>query len=296
MPNRFCAICGKSIGTESPHFGMCYECYLHENPLFVLPEKFLLKICPDCLNYSKKNNWLEPKKRDVFEIVREALYKFLLKPYLKNGKVEFFINFDEESFKFSSKDLLKSMNAAINGFLLVNSKIRNQEIIKTNIEYELCENCLKIRGGMYYLAIIQLRVSKRDKFQLIEKVLKEIQEYTEKIFDENPKHYITKLVDQKFGVDLYLSTNELMKYIISYLRGKYKFLLKRSKKLVGRDNQRGKNIYRHKTLVKFLPFEQNDDIMIENEVYTVDTILKNKVILRNTKNEKITKDYDFFFK
>ena len=62
MPNRFCAICGKSLNEDSPHFGMCLKCYLEENPLFELPKTFSVNVCIDCGSYSKKDVWIEPTK------------------------------------------------------------------------------------------------------------------------------------------------------------------------------------------------------------------------------------------
>jgi len=72
-------------------------------------------------------------------------------------------------------------------------------------------------------------------------------------------------------------------------------LLKRSKKLVGRDNQKGKNLYRLKTLIKFLPVANNDIILIDNQDFIVENIRKNKIILKSKNNSKLTKDYSYFF-
>ena len=60
MSHRFCAICGKPIDNTAPHFGMCQNCYLKENPLFELPSTLSFKICIDCGSYSKKEEWVKP--------------------------------------------------------------------------------------------------------------------------------------------------------------------------------------------------------------------------------------------
>ncbi|MFW9784570.1 MAG: NMD3-related protein, partial [Candidatus Heimdallarchaeota archaeon] len=109
------------------------------------------------------------------------------------------------------------------------------------------------------------------------------------------KQYISKVLDQKYGLDLMLSTNELLNHIISHLRNKLHFILKRTKKLIGRDIQKGKNIYRLKSLVRFLPFRKNDIIEIENHKYIIDNITKNKIVLKNEDNQKLVKGYSFFF-
>lgn len=296
MPNRFCAICGKEIDENAPHYGMCLECYLKENPLFSLENTFSINVCLDCLSYSKKKDWYEPKEKDIFYIIEDALKKFMLKPYLKLENIQFQSEFEEKSFEYSSKDLLKSLNVRIIGRLIDNPKIKHTEEVRINLNYELCDNCQKIRGGSYYTAIIQIRVKNEENFYLINKILNDIQKYTEKLFDKDPRHFISQIKNQKYGVDLYLSTHELMNYLISFLNSKYHFMLKRSKKLVGRDNQKGKNIYRLKTLIKLLPINKGDMLLInERKKYLIETILKNKVILKDMKGEKISKDFQYFF-
>jgi len=159
----------------------------------------------------------------------------------------------------------------------------------------LCRNCSNLRGGTYFISIIQLRVKDESQLELVEKILIEINKYAKNIFDKDHRQYISKIEDQKYGVDLYLSTNELMNHIIKFLKAKHHFLLKRSKKLVGRDNQKGKNLYRLKTLIKFLPVAHNDIILIDNQDFIVENITKNKIILKSNNNIKLIKDYSYFF-
>jgi len=86
-----------------------------------------------------------------------------------------------------------------------------------------------------------------------------------------------------------------MNRIISHIRSKYYFILKRTKKLVGRDSQKGRNTYRLKALIKFIPFKKNDFILINNSKYFVEKLTKNKVILRDEKQTKLVKNFSFFF-
>ncbi|MFX1365107.1 MAG: NMD3-related protein [Promethearchaeota archaeon] len=295
MPNRFCAICGKTLVGDEPHFGMCLECYLKEHPLFELPDHFSLNICLDCGSFSKKDEWIEPLENDFFSIIKQATFKFILKSYVKKNNINFKISFNEDSFVFSSKDLLTSLEIIIKGILKEDTNIYYQNSVKLNLNHILCKNCSNLRGGTYFLSIIQLRVKDEEQFGLIKYVIDEINTFTDRIFKEDHRQYISKMEDQKYGVDLYLSTIELMNYIIKFLKSKYNFLLNRTKKLVGRDNQRGKNLYRFKALIKFLPLSNNDIIIIKNQDFRVENITKNKVILRGENNTKLIKDYSYFF-
>ena len=295
MPNRFCAICGKIIGKTDPHFGMCLKCYLKENTLFELSDKFSLNICIDCGSFSKKDMWITPERNEIFSILEQALQRYVLNSLLKRRNLEFSFLYDEDSFIYSSKDLLTSLEVLIQGFLSEDPNIQHSQTIKVNIQYMLCKNCTNLRGGTYYLSIIQLRVKDEEQFGLIKNIIDEVNDYVENLFKNDPKQYISKIEDQKYGVDLYLSTNELMNQLIKFLRSKYHFLFKRTKKLVGRDNQRGKNLYRFKSLIKFLPVNINDELSIEGHLFRVENIVKNKVIIRDENNTKFIKDYSYFF-
>ncbi|MHA1671562.1 MAG: NMD3-related protein [Promethearchaeota archaeon] len=295
MPHMFCAICGKDIDDNAPHFGMCFECYLKEHPLFELSKSFHIKVCFDCGKYSKKENWFNSASGDINEIINDALHRFLLNPVNKNESIEFKIILDENSFIYSSKDLLVSLEVKIIGWLKENQSILHEEDVTVKIDYELCKNCTNMRGGMYFLSILQIRVSNPIHFNIIDTIIDETYAYTEKIFQKDDRQYISKLVEHKNGVDLLLSTNELMNRIISYLKSKYYFEQKRTKKLVGRDTQKGRNLYRLKTLIRLLPFEKNDLIMINNDIYNVESISKNKVILRDQLDNKVVKNFSYFF-
>ena len=196
---------------------------------------------------------------------------------------------------YSSKDLLKSVEVLISGTLRGNSNVKHQIVVQLILNHSLCRNCTNIRGGTYFISILQLRVKDENQYEIIPKILEEIYNFSENLFKKDQRQYITKIEDQKYGVDLYLSTNEIMNHIIKFLRSHYHFLLKRTKKLVGRDNQRGKNLYRLKASVKFLPVALNDRLLINDEDYFVESITKSKIILRSKTNTKLIKDYSYFF-
>ena len=278
MPHRFCAICGKVIDEFAPHFGMCLNCYLKENPLFELPNNFSFKLCIDCQKYSKKEDWIECESKDLFKIIEAAIIRFLLRNYVKQDMIQFSFSFD--TLVYSSRDLLTSLDVTILGKLRDDQKISHQHTLKLNISYDLCKNCTNLRAGMYYLSIIQLRVTDKSQFGVVKEALEQISFLVESLFAKDKTQYISKVEDQNLGVDLYLSTNELMNRIISHMRANFTFILNRSKKLVGRDSQKGRNLYRLKALIKFLPFKKNDAVIINNVNYLVENITKNRVVLR----------------
>jgi len=293
MPHRFCAICGSELDENAPHFGMCLNCYSEENPLFELPKSYNFRLCMDCLKYSKKEEWFEPAENEIFLVIEEVLTRFLLKKYTRQGLITFSFSFDK--LIYSSRNLLTSLDVIIKGEMAGNNRFAHQETLRVIIDYELCKNCANLRGGMYYLSIVQLRVKDNTQFGIIKEVLEEISILVENLFKRDEKQYIAKIEDQPLGVDLYLSTNELMNRIISHIKAKHHFILKRTKKLVGRDSQKGRNIYRLKSLIKFLPFRKNEYILINDSKYLIESLTKNRVMLRDEKQTKLVKNFSFFF-
>ncbi|MHA2401289.1 MAG: DUF424 family protein, partial [Promethearchaeota archaeon] len=106
MPNRFCAICGNKLDKNSPHFGMCIDCYLKEHPLFELPDSISVNVCLDCGSYAKKDIWIEPSSDDMISILQEIIQKYLVKQLGRNTPIETLISFDESSIRYSSRDLI----------------------------------------------------------------------------------------------------------------------------------------------------------------------------------------------
>ena len=294
MPKRFCAICGTDIDETAPHFGMCLDCYLKEHPLFELPENFSLRICNYCGKFSKKENWIQSDSYEPLEIIIEAVEKLVLKEVKNESTIKFSIIPEENSFYYSSRGFLVNLNLKIRGNLLKDSSIYGEQTLPVKVSYEYCKNCTNLKSGTYFTSILQLRCNV-ENFDFLNLIINNITDFVEKLFEKDEKQYISNINKQKNGFDLYLSTNELLNHIISFMRSNYYFGLKRTKKLVGRDHQRGKNIYRLKAVIRFLPFNKNDYISIDNQTFYVENIKKNSVILRDQTEKRVIKDFDFFF-
>ena len=183
MPNRFCAICGQAVDDTAPHFGMCLKCYLLEHPLFELLPKLSLKICIDCGSYSKKEEWIIPNENEENSIISEAIFRYLLRPSKNQKNIVFNLEIDESSCKYSSNDLIRSAEVNISGALKSNKTITHKQTISINIGHELCKNCTNLRGGTYFLAIIQLRVKDDTFFDFLNLVIDDLNNYVEKLLN-----------------------------------------------------------------------------------------------------------------
>jgi len=297
-PTRFCSLCGKKFSTNEKIYEKftCLRCYLKNKPLFQFQDLFYLNICLECGSFSKESKvkiWLTPSTENILEIVKSAIKYFLLEPYGKKENIKFNIKILEEKISPSAK-IIEDIYLIITGVHIYDKNLIYTQEIKVKLKYGHCDNCISIKQKKIN-AIIQLRVIFVEQLDLIEIVKEKIKNYIEQVSKKDSTEYITKIEYVKNGVDIFLSTQNQTNKIIRLLKPEYNFLIKSSKKLMSRDVQRGKNIYRIKTLIKFLPIEKEDEVITKNIKYIVDKIGKNKIHLIDTHGNRIIKNYQFFF-
>jgi len=99
------------------------------------------------------------------------------------------------------------------------------------------------------------------------------------------------------GFNLKLSNRAIMNSIQSFLSSKYSFIIKNSKKLIGKNPNTGGDLYRSYLLLRLIPFQVNSYIQIKNVKYLVKKIHANRIILENfnTKMQR-TRNFEFFEK
>ena len=85
--------------------------------------------------------------------------------------------------------------------------------------------------------------------------------------------------------------------IQSYLTGRYAFIVKTSKKLMGKNPNTGGDLYRTYVLLRYIPFHTNNIIRIKNITYLVKKIQENRIILEDMDNHTLhTHNFDYFEK
>ncbi len=297
-PSRFCSLCGKEFFENEKFYEnfSCLKCYLKNRPLFHFQEPFYLNICLECGSFSKDskvNIWINPSTENLMEIVKSAINYYLLEPYQKKENIKFRIKILEEKISLNAQ-AIEDIYINITGVHLYDQNLNQSQEFKVKIKYGHCDSCISIKQRKIS-AIIQLRVILEEQKSLVEKVKEKIIYNLDQISKKNSIEYISKIEYVKNGIDIFLSIQNQNNRVIRLLKNDYNFLIKTSKKLISRDIQRGKNIFRIKTLIKFFPVEKADEIIIQNNKYEVNKIGKNKVHLLDSSGNKIVKNYQFFF-
>ncbi|MCK4634425.1 MAG: hypothetical protein KAT37_00970 [Candidatus Aenigmarchaeota archaeon] len=215
MKPKFCPACGKE--TDVLFNGLCESCFGKKNKLAEIPEKIKIKVCSDC----GKIEGARIRKFDEKEVE-----KIIMKNIKTNGKIK--------DIKITERnDIVK---IEVSG--LMEGKIEKKEILETKImiKKRLCEVCGKVRGG-YYEAVLQIRSGDKKKIENSLNILKNI---------ISKKGVITKIEQNKNGVDIYFTPKKILKYVLKSLPKTKE--IKRSYTLVTKKD--GRDLYRNTVLVR----------------------------------------------
>ena len=231
MMNKFCAKCGRENDLIDE---FCRECFAKENSLLKHFKELNIVICDCCGNYLYKNAWQNRESINLEKNIEEIAAKLFSKKIvleagakLKKLKIQTAL---PKKLKVGNKS-----NVNINLSIEVIGSIKDVEIkesyeVPMQIKFSTCNNCKKTRGH-YYEATLQIRPKS-------EKVLRFVEEHC-----KNKKNlFISKVVENEYGYDVYLSEQKEARNLGNILKKKFKGEIKESKKIFGRKD--GRDIYR----------------------------------------------------
>jgi|Deesub1362A_J573_1020465.scaffolds.fasta_scaffold01103_4 nonsense-mediated mRNA decay protein 3 len=245
-----CVLCGRESEER-----LCPECYIQRNEIVLVDDIYLIQ-CPRCGHFKMVGRW-----RDI------NFYEALQKEVKKHTHIH-------PGFILNSLDLEENREYR----LLFRGNFRGLQVelpltINLNLNKELCWKCRRESGG-YYESIIQLRAENRkltkDEIEGARRLIEE-EIYSEV---ENPRAFISKVVERKEGIDYYLGSKEIGKKVSRKIIHEFGGKIKESKKISGRAD--GRDIYRFTYLVRLPAFKKGD-------------FVRDKDILAIVTNQKIGK-------
>lgn len=230
MRNKFCIKCGteKNLVNE-----LCLDCFKEETSLLKDLKEIKVVICDSCNKYMNRNSWREGFSKDPRKNIKKIVSEFIENKTIISSDAEIKemdINVDvNESAKFTNGSLLN-----VEAKLDVIGTIGNVELeegytIPLKIRFSTCNICKK-KGANYYEAKIQIRPKN-------ERVLKFIKSYC-----KTKNLFISKIVEEKYGYDVYLSAQKEARNLGNLLKRKFKGELTESKKIFGKRD--GQDIFR----------------------------------------------------
>ena len=125
---------------------------------------------------------------------------------------------------------------------------------------------MKEPNKQYFEGILQLRNPSQEVIDFIESKLKKNAE----------KLRISKIVEQKLGLDLYVTNNRYMQKLAQDIQKNFGGILKKSPHLFSRNRQTSKNIYRLNICLNFYDFKKGD-VIKANKKYIKITNIRKKI-------------------
>jgi len=221
MREKFCPKCG--IKTEKFYENVCEKCFLEKFSLKdKIPNTLLIKECKFCKKFFFK---------DVVSENLEELIESVLGKILEKEKMEWI------DCKILGENVLVKMKIKVDDL----EKIEEASI-KLIIKKFTCNFCSMERSG-YYQAILQVRV----KEEIKREIEREVEEKIEVLRKFDSLAFVSKVEEQKNGIDFYIGSKKSANEIANFLKKKYKAKIKISRKLFG--FERGKRVYRDTILI-----------------------------------------------
>ena len=265
----FCVECGK----EGPIFkeGVCLDCYLKTHSFTKGPEIIDIPICSHCSSYKYKNIWTN----DLFGDVIRRIIKNTFKISKELKKININTECKEEKERINCKVYISG--------LIDDVEITEEHNVFVRLKKTVCNVCSKRFGG-YHEAIIQIRADKRDlSKQEINNIISNVESLVENLQAKgNRALFITDIGNEHGGIDFYISDKNAALIITKKIQGQYGGEVKQSSKNIGMKDSR--QLFRMTYLLRLPSYKKDDFLKLNNSVFHVHSIQKNKIKMTNLSN------------
>lgn len=281
----FCISCGNE--EKVLYDNLCSNCYIDNFKAVEIPEHATFTVCSHCGATLKQDKWILSGYYDD-EIINDAIQKdIVINEKLENPviKTEILVN----------RGTVYECELHITGQIL-DTIIEETYPIEVKVEKSVCPDCSKFYSG-YYEAVIQLRADSR---KLSDDEIMESDEFIsneiQKLCKTNKLAYVTERVVLKEGIDYQVGSYNAAHKIAINMQKQFGGTITESRKIVGHDKSRSRDLYRSWVSVRLPSFHNNDFITYKDNLLQVKSIGSHKVICSNmdtTEVESISwKEYE----
>jgi nonsense-mediated mRNA decay protein 3 len=161
--------------------------------------------------------------------------------------------------------------------------------IGIRVRHEKCQACSR-QSGDYYEAIIQLRLedlSARDAEMELAEEAQMIFGLVDEQFAREENSFITKFTSVKGGIDFYIGSVQVARYIAGRLRNRYGAMVSESPSLIGQKD--GRDLYRYSILVRLPRFREGDALALDRKVHVVDSVSGRKLVLAEAATGRVVR-------
>lgn len=267
----FCLLCDSE---EKLYDGLCKKCFLREYKPVEVPEFATFKVCSHCGATQKHDKWVQTGYYDD-EIINDAIQKDIkIDPKLEDVEI--------------TTEIINNRGTVYECMLHIYGKVIDEYIekdypIEVKVEKSVCPDCSKFYSG-YYEAVIQLRADERKLTdEEIQKADEFISNEIQRLCKTNKLAYVVERIVLKEGVDYQIGSYNSAHKIAVNLQKQFGGTVKESRKIVGHDKSRSRDLYRTWLSVRIPSFNRGDFIEYEDTPYEVEKIGSHKIIVKNLK-------------
>ncbi len=265
MVRRFCPKCGKSVDTlvQTENGLFCQDCANALFPSIKIGDRFDLYQCSMCGKASSTGapeSWIVIGEEDSHDRLREIILRLFLLKSISKFDVQVDIEIPES---VGGQDKYPPFDASVT----IHSPENENKLTKFSIfvkpHYVVCANCSR-RRGHYFTATVQVRGDLLADSSVKEKLFEEIQNYAKDLEEKNESMFVSKVVQERQGFDLQVSTRYMANLLSAYIKKKYGARLEETKRLMGLGEDGGE-VYRHTIAVHLLPIKKNFVVLYDGE-------------------------------
>lgn len=280
----FCLLCDSQ---EKLYDGLCKKCFLEEFEALKVPDYTTFTVCSHCGATLKKNKWIQVGYFDD-EIINDAIQKNIeVNPKLEDADIYTEIT--------NNRGTVYECVIHVDG-RVIDTDISRKYPIEVKVEKGVCPDCSKFHSG-YYEAVIQLRADDR---KLNEDEIREadlfISNEIQRLCKTNKLAYVTERIVLKEGIDYQVGSYNAAHKIVVNLQKQFGGIITESRKIVGHDKSRSKDLYRSWVLLRLPSFNKNDFIEYDDKIIKIEKIGSHKfsgINLKDYSTESISwKEYD----
>ena len=280
----FCLLCDSQ---EKLYDGLCRNCFLKEFEALKIPDYTTFTVCSHCGATLKKNKWVQVGYYDD-EIINDAISKNIeVNPELEDVEIYTEIT--------NNRGTVYECIIHVSGDV-IGTSIDKKYPIEVKVEKGVCPDCSKFYSG-YYEAVIQLRA---DDKKLSDDEIRQADEFIaneiQRLCKTNKLAYVTERIVLKEGIDYQVGSYNAAHKIVANLQKQFGGIITESRKIVGHDKSRSKDLYRSWVLLRLPSFNKKDFIRYDNKIIKIEKIGSHKfsgVNLEDYSNISISwKEYD----
>ncbi|WP_393972083.1 NMD3-related protein [Oxyplasma meridianum] len=245
-----CILCGKEEVTEGR---LCKNCMASTIDLSV-PDFMEITQCPKCASVMIGKSWY---RGDIVPRITKSIGKIIV---LNNPG--FRLDISWVGVDLDNANLTANLKIFNGGTLIKEENV----VIKLKITKNSCPTCNRVSGS-YYESILQVRTFSHEATEVIGEVEQFAVKFIESAEGSNPTSFISKVVSQREGVDIYLGKRSDALKLSKIIMDMYFSNLKVSKSLAGM--KEGSEIYRYTYSIRIFNLKLGSIIESKSQKFVI---------------------------